>query len=390
MDRAGSGPEPPDIDRLLRAEHACPHAILGAHPVGGAAGVVVRVFDPHAAAVDVLRDGREPVAMERTHDEGLFQAAFPGEAEVFPYRLRVTDDRGTREVEDPYRFLPTWGEVDLHLVGEGRHRRIHERLGAHVLEHDGVAGTAFSVWAPNARRVSVIGDWNRWDGRLHVMRTLGESGIWEIFLPACGPGDGYKFEIKTRRGKLLWKSDPYARRMEAPPRTASIVTAPSTYEWGDAAWMDARREADLVRRPLSIYEVHPGSWRRDDGRMPTYRELAPDLVAHVTDMGFTHIELMPVMEHPFRGSWGYQVTGYFAPSRRQGEPDDLRALIDACHRAGIGVILDWVRPTSRGTRTVSSASTAPASTSTSTRARASTRTGARSSSTTAARRCATS
>jgi 1,4-alpha-glucan branching enzyme len=346
MGSAGQIKQPADLDRLMRGEHSCPHAILGSHPVADGAwtGVVIRTFDPHAGEADVLRGGPdgEAIPMQRTREEGLFEAAFEGEPDVFTYVLRLRDEHGERVVEDPYRFLPTLGDVDIHLCGEGRHRRLHEQIGSHVIEHGGVLGTAFAVWAPNARRVSVIGDWNRWDGRVHPMRTLGESGIWEIFLPGLMDGCCYKFEIKTRTGELLWKSDPYARRMEAPPRTASIVTAPSTHEWGDATWMDARRESDLVKRPLSIYEVHLGSWRRPDGKMPTFREIAPDLVAHVTDYGFTHIELMPVMEHPFRGSWGYQVTGYFAPSRRHGEPDDLRALIDACHQAGIGVILDWV------------------------------------------------
>ncbi len=267
----------------------------------------------------------------------------PGAQLPISYQLEVRYADGNEYLlDDPYRFPPQLGALDLHLIGEGRHELLYERLGAHPREIDGVAGTAFAVWAPVARAVSVVGDFNSWDGRLHPMRSLGAAGIWELFLPGANPGDRYKFEIRTRRGELRLMADPLAFEAERPPGTNSVVSR-SAHRWGDDEWLAARASADPWTSPISIYEVHLGSWRRtlEGGRLD-YPDLAEQLAAHVTELGFTHVELMPVMAHPFAGSWGYQVTSYFAPDSRFGTPDDLRAFVDRLHRAGIGVILDWV------------------------------------------------
>ncbi|MFO7179740.1 MAG: 1,4-alpha-glucan branching protein GlgB [Pseudomonadota bacterium] len=322
-----------------------PHSVLGAHPVrlGDTDGVVVRSYHPDAIECTLLL-GSEPRAMKPLGG-GVFAAFVPAARPPLAYRLRFHfADGAIWERDDPYRFLPTVGPMDQHLFNEGTHRNVWNVLGAHVKTIDQVTGTAFAVWAPNARRVSVIGDFNRWDGRLFPMRALGASGIWELFVPGIDVGALYKFEIKTREGALRLKADPYAREMELPPATASRVTK-STYVWGDDAWMKARVGRDLRREPISIYEVHLGSWARvpEDGyRWLTYRELAPRLVAHVQRLGFTHIELMPVAEHAFYPSWGYQVTGYYAPTARYGTPDDFRYFVDYCHQHGVGVITDWV------------------------------------------------
>ena len=260
------------------------------------------------------------------------------------YELEVEYPAGDSYVlHDPYSFLPTLGELDVHLAGEGRHEELYARLGAHPRVVDGIAGVSFAVWAPNARSVSVVGDFNGWDGRLHPMRSLGASGIWELFVPDLRSGVKYKFELRTSGGKLRVKADPLAFRTELPPRNASVVFE-SAYEWQDADWLD-RRPADPLARPVSIYEVHLGSWRLNplEGNRPlTYAELGEELAEYVSSLGFTHVELLPVMEHPYAPSWGYQVTGYFAPTARFGSPDDFRAFVDRLHAAGIGVILDWV------------------------------------------------
>jgi 1,4-alpha-glucan branching enzyme len=321
-------------------ELADPHAYLGAHKARG--GVVVRAFRPDAEAVRVLPMG---VELRPQDGSGIFEGVVKGAKLPLDYELEVRYPAGdTYVLRDPYSFLPTVGELDLHLAGEGRHEELHDRLGAHPREVDGVAGASFAVWAPNARSVSVVGDFNGWDGRLHPMRSLGASGIWELFIPGVAPGSRYKFELRTQRGGLRVKADPYALRTELPPRNASIVHA-SDYEWQDADWLERRRAGDPLREPVSIYEVHLGSWRLNplqDNRPLTYRELGDELAEYVTDMGFTHVELLPVMEHPYAPSWGYQVTGYFAPTSRFGTPDDYRAFVDRLHAAGIGVILDWV------------------------------------------------
>jgi 1,4-alpha-glucan branching enzyme len=340
-----------EIERLVALSHHDPHAVLGAHPAPE--GTVVRAFRPDAERVAVLLDGTAPrdappirIPMARRHEEGVFEALIEGAREVPPYRLEIALRSGeTLVAHDPYSFLPALGELDLHLFAEGRHERLWEKLGARAIELRGVPGTAFAVWAPNARGVSVVGDWNRWDGRIHPMRSLGASGIWELFVPGVGPGARYKFEVRPKGGgPPLLKADPCARAAEVPPATASIVER-REHRFRDEAWLVRRARGDLLRRPLSIYEVHLASWRRvpEEGNRPLrYREIAPLLSEYAADMGFTHVEFMPVMEHPFGPSWGYQVTSYFAPTARLGTPDDLRFLIDALHEKGIGVILDWV------------------------------------------------
>jgi 1,4-alpha-glucan branching enzyme len=319
---------------------ADPHRILGAHEADG--GVVVRAYRPEAKTVRVQPAG---VQAELKDPAGLWEALLPKAKLPLEYELEVEyADGNTFTIRDPYSFLPTLGELDLHLVMEGRHEELYERLGAHVREIDGVTGTAFAVWAPNARSVSVVGDFNSWDGRLHPMRSLGSSGIWELFIPGVGDGQKYKYEIRTQDGRLRIKADPVAFATEVPPANASIVHD-YRHEWQDDEWLQARAQKEWLREPISIYEVHLGSWRRnplEDNRPLNYLELADELAAYVTDLGFTHVELMPVMEHPFSGSWGYQVTGYFAPTSRFGTPDDYRCFVDRLHRNGVGVILDWV------------------------------------------------
>ncbi|HEY7692042.1 MAG TPA: 1,4-alpha-glucan branching protein GlgB [Gaiellaceae bacterium] len=317
-----------------------PHAFLGAHPARG--GVVVRAYRPDAESIRVLPMG---VELERRGGDGLFEGTVKGAELPLAYELEVSYPAGDSYVlRDPYSFLPTIGELDVHLAGEGRHEQLYAKLGAHAREVDGVAGVAFAVWAPNARSVSVVGDFNGWDGRLHPMRSLGASGIWELFVPDLRPGTKYKFELRTQTGKLRLKADPFAFRTEVPPRNASVVVD-SQYAWGDEAWLEARRSADPLAGPLSVYEVHLGSWRLNplEGNRPlSYAELGDELAEYVSALGFTHVELLPVMEHPYAPSWGYQVTGYFAPTARFGSPDDFRALVDRLHAAGIGVLLDWV------------------------------------------------
>ncbi|HEX6598271.1 MAG TPA: 1,4-alpha-glucan branching protein GlgB [Gemmatimonadaceae bacterium] len=342
---------PPPLDHdaraaLLEGRHGDPHHVLGPHAgaVDGESGVVIRAMQPDAADAFVIRDG-VATAM-RAEGDGFFSVFLRGPAVPFRYVFRfIAPDGRTWERGDPYRFPPVVGELDLYLFREGTHRRLWEMLGAHLRTMDGDEGTAFTVWAPNARRVSVIGDWCHWDGRQFPMRRLGDSGLWELFIPGVQENALYKFEIATRDGELRVKTDPVARKMQQAPATASIVVPESRHQWRDEEWMASRPGRHLVREPVHIYEVHLGSWARvpeDDDRPLTYREIAPRLAEHVRKLGFTHVELLPVMEHPFYGSWGYQVTGYFAPTSRYGSPDDLRFLVDTLHQAGIGVLLDWV------------------------------------------------
>jgi 1,4-alpha-glucan branching enzyme len=340
--------DPRDIDRLLAYVHDHPHAILGAHPAAGEATVVLRAFHPDAEGVECLV-GDEAFAMHRIRG-GLFGIALADAALPLAYRLRFRfagggGGGGVWERDDPYRFLPTLGDVDLHLFNEGTHLRLWEKLGAHPRVMDGVAGVSFSVWAPNARRVSVLGDFCGWDGRLFPMRRMGSSGVFEIFVPGVGEGALYKLELVTREGVPRVKTDPFAFKMQQSPEWAAIVAPLDRYEWRDDAWMTERPRRDLPREPMLIYEVHLGSWARvpEEGNRPlTYREIAPRLAEHVKRLGFTHIELLPIAEHPFGGSWGYQVSGYYAPTSRHGTPDDFRYFVDTMHRQGIGVILDWV------------------------------------------------
>ena len=339
--------DPAELQRLLANRHADPHRVLGAHPatVAGTAGVVIRALHPDATAAELVMLGSPPQAMESVA-HGLFGAFVPGASLPMPYRLRFHfADGSTWERDDPYRFLPTLGEMDLYLFNEGKHRELWHKLGAHPRTVAGVEGTAFAVWAPSARRVSVVGEFCGWDGRLYPMRQLGRSGVYELFVPGVGDGALYKFEILTREGGLRLKADPFARRMETPPGTASVVVGESHHAWGDAEWLHARRAADPLRSPMAIYEAHLGSWAQvpEEGDRPlTYREIAPRLARHAREFGFTHVELMPVAEHPYGGSWGYQVTGYYAPTARYGTPDDFRYLVDTLHQAGLGVLLDWV------------------------------------------------
>jgi 1,4-alpha-glucan branching enzyme len=331
------------LEAIVRREYGDPHSILGAHSDGDA--VVIRAFRPAARAVTAQFDDGPDVELEEIHPGGVFEGAVPG-AELPPrYRLEVEyGEGGSFTIEDPYRFAPTIGDLDLHLIGEGRHEELYEKLGSHVIEHEGVRGTAFAVWAPSARAVSVVGDFNSWDGRLHAMRSMGSGGIWEIFLPDVSAGARYKFELLTQDGELRLKTDPYAQEVEAPPKTDSVVTEPK-HEWRDEAWLARRAGSKPLEQPMSIYEVHLGSWRRNpqEGERPlSYLELADELSAYAADMGFTHVQLMPVMAHPFSGSWGYQVTGYFAPAASWGKPDELREFVDRMHQNGIAVILDWV------------------------------------------------
>ncbi|MFG3155750.1 1,4-alpha-glucan branching enzyme [Streptomyces sp. NPDC048219] len=324
--------DPTDRGRLLAGAHHDPHALLGAHPVPG--GIAFRALRPFAREVSVVVDGvRHGLASE---EDGLFSGVLPL-AEIPAYTLVVAYEEGEQETHDPYRFLPALGELDLHLISEGRHEQLWRALGAHPTTHQGVTGTRFTVWAPNAQGVRVATDFTHWDGTAFPMRSLGSSGVWELFLPGVGEGTRYKFEIHSRYGHRFLKADPMARAAEEPPNTASVVTA-SHFEWNDGEWMRTRSATPVHEAPFSVYEVHLPSWRPG----LTYRELADVLPAYVKDLGFTHVELMPVAEHPYGPSWGYQVTGFYAPTARLGSPDDFRYLVDALHGAGIGVIMDWV------------------------------------------------
>ena len=322
-----------DRGRLLAGEHHDPHGVLGAHPTPG--GVLFRALRPYARSVTVLAGGKR--AALQSDGDGFFSGILPLPAVPDGYRLQVAYDDNTIEVEDPYRFLPAIGELDLHLIGEGRHEELWKALGSQPMEHQGVAGTRFTVWAPNARGVRVTGDFTYWDGTAFPMRSLGSTGVWELFLPGVGEGAVYKYDISRPDGSHTQRADPMARSTEVPPATASVVTA-SHHVWQDEDWMSHRGDRPVHEAPFSVYEVHLPSWRPG----LDYRQLASQLPAYVRDLGFTHVELMPVSEHPFGGSWGYQVTGFYAPTSRMGTPDDFRFLVDALHAAGIGVLMDWV------------------------------------------------
>ncbi|MEW6350348.1 MAG: 1,4-alpha-glucan branching protein GlgB [Thermodesulfobacteriota bacterium] len=336
-----------DLERIVQTEHSDPHSVFGAHPakIQDQEGSVLRTYHPDAVSAELVIDGRsEP--MTPCGPEGLFCAFAPDRRPPLDYRVRFGfRDGSTWEHDPPYRFMPTLGDMDLHFAGEGKHYELYQRLGAHPREIDGVKGTSFAVWAPNAKRVSVIGEFNHWDGRLFPMRNMGATGIWEIFIPGVSQGRLYKFEIKTQTDELRIKTDPLAHYMELRPGTAAIVWDVDGYEWQDDPWMQTRSTRDPFSNPMAIYEIHLGSWLRipdEHNRWAAYREIAPQLVEHCKKYGFTHVELMPVMEHPFDASWGYQVTGYFAPTSRFGTPDDFKFFVDTLHQHGIGVILDWV------------------------------------------------
>ena len=339
------------VNDVVRGECGDPFAVLGPHVFreGQQSGLAIRAFLPQANDAIVVPADPAVAAqpMKPLHPGGLFEARFFDRAEPFAYQLEVRDGGGTsRRCEDPYRFPSTLSDFDLHLLAEGTHYRAYEKLGAHLAAVDGIAGVRFAVWAPNARRVSVVGDWNGWDGRVHPMRLHPGNGLWEIFIPGVGSNVLYKYEILSKTpGPVVLKSDPVAFAFElATPPTASVVTD-LDYEWGDAEWMAGRAAKNALDAPIAIYEVHLGSWMRipeEGNRGLTYRELGERLGAYVAEMGYTHVEFLPVTEHPFYGSWGYQPIGLYAPTRRYGTPQDFMACVEALHRRGIGVILDWV------------------------------------------------
>jgi 1,4-alpha-glucan branching enzyme len=347
-----------DLERLVAGAHWNPHSILGPHigAIDGNPCQVIRAWLPQAVEVGVVLDppsGRRlPTSQEsllpmaRLHEAGLFEVVAPAGSQVPFYRFRVAHQDGTlTEQRDPYAFPPLLTDFELHLFAEGTFYKAYARLGAHLRTVEHTGGVHFVVWAPNAIRVSVVGDFNRWDGRCHPMTNRGSTGLWELFIPDLPEGSLYKYEIRSReRDALLVKADPYAQAGELRPRTASIVRDLSCYTWHDHDWMTARARWDPLAAPFSIYEVHLGSWMRvpeEDNRWLTYQELAQKLIPYAKDLGFTHLELMPVTEHPFDGSWGYQATGYFAATSRYGAPEDFMAFVDAAHRAGLGVIMDW-------------------------------------------------
>ncbi len=335
---------PGAIESLLNGDHGSPFELLGPHPDGD--NVSVRAFRPTARRLWIVDEtSGERSEMNRLHDEGFFELSVPGEwpGLCYHYEAETFEDE-TETFADPYAFPPLLTEYDLYLFGQGELLYGYEKLGAHLREVNGVKGVNFAVWAPNAYRVSILGDFNRWDRRVHPMRTHGLSGVWELFVPGLNEGTVYKFELRSRLGGYQTeKADPYGFFSEKRPRTASIVANLKTYQWLDAEWMSARAAHNPLNSPLSFYEVHLGSWRRrPDGTWLSYRELADELVRYVKDLGYTHIELMPVAEHPLDASWGYQTAGYFAPTSRFGTPDDFMYFVDICHQNDIGVILDWV------------------------------------------------
>ena len=330
------------LDKLIHLRHSNPHQVLG--PTLDSNGVTIRTYCPGADQIEVVTVSKKKFVMRRIHDSGVFETVLPKAAKIPSYRFNIQSSGEVKTIRDPYSFPPTIGELDLHLFAEGKHEQVYKRLGAHVMKIGRVSGVAFSVWAPQAAGVSVVGDFNGWDGRFHAMRMLGNSGVWEIFVPDLAPGSLYKFEIRRRRGLPFLKADPYAQYTEQPPNTSSIVYQ-SNYSFNDSAWMTSRAIGEHFRKPMSIYEVHFGSWRRqlEEANRPfTYREMAYALADYAVEMGFSHIEFLPLKEHPYGPSWGYQVSYYYAPSARYGMPDDFRFLIDHLHQRGIGVIMDWV------------------------------------------------
>ncbi len=318
--------------------------------------LAIRAFRPDARKIEIVTNGSASgtvtadapsnVEAEKIHRDGFFQAKVPNATRDLDYRLQITNWDGSEyAMRDPYQYGPIMGEMDLHLFGEGQNWCLYEKFGAHLREINGERGCYFAVWAPNAQRVSVVGDFNGWDGRVNPMRKHPGVGVWELFLPGVREGAHYKYEIRTQAGAVLLKSDPFAFFNQWGKSTSSLVYNLERYKWADAEWMESRRKKEWPKSAMSIYEVHLGSWRRktDEGnRHLSYLELSDTLIPYVLEMGYTHIELLPIAEHPFEGSWGYQVTNYFAPTSRYGNPDELRHFIDKCHQAGIAVIMDWV------------------------------------------------
>ena len=335
----------PLLSSLLSARLHDPYSFLGVHPHQDLS--LVRVFRPHSSRVWIKSDG-DFKEMTRVHPEGVFEWSTRSKIDT-PYLIRVeeSDQSGHSSVyesHDPYSFPPQISEHDLYLFNEGRLRQSYRTLGSHATQTLGIQGVRFSVWAPNAERVSLVGDFNRWDGRMNPMKSHSSSGVWEIFIPELPPDSLYKYEIRNRdSGSIILKTDPYSNRYEIRPGTAARTPTPTLMSWQDQDWMLKRSQWDWLHAPLNIYEIHAGSWKRHpDGTQYSYRDLAQELVPYVLEMGYTHIELLPISEHPLDESWGYQTTGYFAASSRYGSPDDLKLFIDCCHRSGVGVILDWV------------------------------------------------
>ncbi len=343
---------PAEIQALIDVKHREPRSALGYHEIARNDETplcIVRVLEPDATGVDVFWEDQAPtqgVKLKQLHPGGLFEGRLEYRRPMPPYRLRVRYRDGHEVLKhDPYYFAPQLSDLDLYLFGEGNHHSIYRKLGAHPDTLDGVQGVRFALWAPNAARVSVVGDFNFWDGRKHAMHALQSSGIWELFVPGVGIGALYKFELRTVDGSVMLKADPYAMQMQLRPNNACVVTSLEGYEWSDASWLERRQGWNSEREPISVYEVHPGSWRRNADRAHGYlnwSELADRLIPYVREFHYTHIELMGVAEHPFDGSWGYQVTGYYAPTARHGSPADFKRFVDRCHQAGIGVLMDWV------------------------------------------------
>jgi 1,4-alpha-glucan branching enzyme len=336
-----------ELESLVGYRHAEPHCLLGMHLLGERKGIVVRALLPGAEQVSIrpVHEPQQPAFnLKRLHAAGLFEGSSVKADRIYAYDLIVHYPDGTEVVSrDPYSFLPTLGEQDVYLFNQGTEQRIFEKLGSHLRELDGVPGVAFAVWAPNARRVSVVGDFNQWDGRRHPMRRLGSSGIWEVFIPGIGRGAHYKFELLDARGQVVLKTDPYGTFFEIAPKNAAIVWPVNEFKWTDDSWLERRRKLQPLHAPFNVYEMHLGSWMRPSGHESySYRDLAGRLIDYLRRMNFTHVEFLPVAEHAFYPSWGYQVTGFYAPSSRYGNPDDFQYLINALHEAGIGVIIDWV------------------------------------------------
>jgi len=333
---------PETLSAIVGGYHGAPFDVLGIHPIAG--GMIVHTFQPQAKSASVII-GKESFEMNKIHDDGLFEFVTKTHKDFFNYQLLITlSDDHTYTIEDPYRFAPVLSEDDLFLFNEGNHFKLYEKFGAQLITHEGVAGVSFAVWAPNAERVSVIGDFNNWDGRRHPLRPRGASGVWEIFIPQLRAGDLYKYEIKTRyQGYVAAKADPFGFGSEMRPNTSSMICDVNHFDWRDDQWMRTRQVKQSLNSPISVYEVHLGSWRRkDENEFLNYHELADQLIGYVKEQGFTHIELLPITEHPFDGSWGYQSLGYFAPTSRFGSPADFVHFIDQAHRNGVGVIVDWV------------------------------------------------
>jgi 1,4-alpha-glucan branching enzyme len=336
-----------ELASLLHVQHRNPHQLLGMHPLGDGTGLVVRAFLSNAARVEitpVVEKKKPTFKLERLHESGLFEGVTREAQHVYAYDLVITDYQGkVRRTRDPYSFLPTLGETDVYLFGQGNERRIYDKLGAQLRVIDGVSGTSFAVWAPNARRISVVGDFNNWDGRYHPLRLLGSSGVWELFVPGVGEGAHYKYEIWDAQSKVVLKTDPYGFFFESAPKNASIVWNNHKFAWSDEKWLKQRVGHDPLRSPMSIYEMHLGSWRKKNPvESLSYREIAGPLVDHIRRLNFTHVELLPVSEHAFYPSWGYQITGFYSTTSRYGTPDDFQYLINTLHEAGIGVLIDWV------------------------------------------------